>query len=253
MMPLLRGIYSAAAGMVSESVRQEVIANNLANADTTGFKRALLVTRPMMEIALKRVEGRSGPGDPVPIGTFSAGSKPDEAVPVFTQGALRSTGGVLDLALQGEGFFAVQTPAGVRYTRDGSFRVDVEGYLVTASGYRVLGKDGAIRLGDGEPVIGESGDVTVGGRSVGKLRLAVFEKDTRLEREGQNLFRAPEEAMEREAGGQVRQRYLEMSNVQPVREMVDLIAVMRAYEANQRAIKAHDETLGRAVNDIARF
>lgn len=238
--------------MVSESVRQDVIANNLANVDTTGFKRILLVTRPLTGMALRRVEGGPGSGGLSAMGTYFAGSTPDDAATVFTQGALRSTGGALDLALLGEGFFVVEAPAGVRYTRDGSFRVDTEGYLATSSGHRVLGTGGPIRIGDGEVEISESGDVSVAGRSVGKLKLVAFETGADLVREGHNLFQASEAAA-KVAGVQVRQRYLEMSNVQPVREMVDLIAVMRAYEANQRMIKAQDETLGKAVNEIARW
>ena len=247
---MLRGLYIAASGMLNEERRLDVIANNIANADTTGFKRAVPVAEAAFSLVLRRVG--DGPAAPV-IGELGVGGPLTAAVPAMVQGGLRATGRALDLALVGEGFFVVQTSAGVRYTRDGSFSLDREGYLVTADGHRVLGTAGPIRVGSGQVAVTADGEVLVDGRAAGRLRLAAFPAEIRLAREGDNRFRAPEGSVERQAQATVRSGYLELSNVQPVREMVDMIAVMRAYEASQRAVRAHDETLGQAVNEIARF
>lgn len=246
---MLRGLYVAAAGMLAEERRLDVVANNLANADTAGYKRAVAVAESPFALLLRRV----GDG-PVaaPVGPLGVGAAVTETAAIMTQGGLRPTGQPLDLALVGEGFFAVQTPAGVRYTRDGSFTLDAEGYLTTAAGHRVLGTAGPIKAAGAEVTVTAEGEVLVDGRSAGRLRLAAFPAGTALAREGDNLFRAPAGVTEQAARARVRAGYLELANVEPVREMVEMMAVMRAYEAAQRAVRAHDETLGRAVNDIAR-
>lgn len=248
---MLRGIYTAATGMLVEQIRQEVIAGNLANADTAGYKRQLAVDRPLAQFPLRRLG--EGPGNaPADIGTLGTGAALAATVTLFGQGGLRATGNPLDLAIVGEGFFAVETAAGVRFTRDGAFTVDRDGYLVTVAGHRVLGEEGPIRVGSGRVEVDAEGRVTVDGAVHGRLRLVAFSDPGVLRREGENLFSAPAGAGTA-AAATVKAGYLELSNVQPVREMVDLIAVMRSYEACQRLIKAHDETLGQAVNEIARL
>lgn len=248
---MLRGIYVAATGMLNEERRLDVIANNIANADTTGFKRSVTVNESMASLLLRRLG--DGPAAPA-IGTLGLGVAQADARPVFTQGGFRFTGRDLDLALAGDGFFAVETAGGVRYTRDGAFSVSADGYVVTADGNRVLGATGPLQVGTaGKVTISESGEVAVDGAVKGRLRLAAFPPGTDLRREGDNRFRVADGTAERPATAGVRAGYLEQANVQPVREMVEMISVMRAYEANQRAVKAHDETLGQAVTEIARF
>ncbi len=247
---MLRGIYAAATGMLVEQVRQEVIAGNLANADTAGYKRQVAVERPLAQFPLRRLG--DGPGrTPAGVGVLGTGAALATTVTLFGQGGLRPTGNALDLALVGDGFFAVETPSGVRFTRDGAFMVDRDGYLVTAAGYRVLGEGGPLQVGSGRVEVDTEGRVTVDGVTRGRLQLVAFADVTVLRREGENLYSAPPGAGV-PADASVKAGYLELSNVQPVREMVDLIAVMRSYEACQRLIKAHDETLGQAVNEIAR-
>lgn len=247
---MLRGLYIAATGMLNEERRLDVVANNMANADTTGFKRTVPVSASSFSLALRRVgDGLAAPA----IGRLGVGAAVMQAAPVMTQGGLRPTGRSLDLALVGDGFFAVETPAGVRYTRDGAFSLDRDGYLVTADGRRVLGTAGPIRVGGGQVTVTEQGDVLVDGRTAGRLRVVAFPAGTELAREGNNRFRAPQGVSEQPSSATVRSGYLELSNVQPVREMVEMIAVMRSYEASQRAVRAHDETLGLAVNEIAKF
>lgn len=248
---MLRGLYVAATGMLNEERRLDVVANNIANADTTGFKRSVAVTESMASLLLRRLG--DGPAAPA-IGTLGLGVAIAEPRTVFTQGGFRFTGRDLDVALVGDGFFAVDTPAGVRYTRDGAFSVSADGYLLTADGNRVLGATGPLQVGTtGKVTISESGEVSVDGAVKGRLRLAAFPAGTDLRREGDNRFRATGGAVERPASATLQVGYLEQANVQPVREMVEMISVMRAYEANQRVVKAHDETLGQAVTEIARF
>lgn len=248
---MLRGIYTAATGMMVQTAREEAIANNLANADTTGYKRVEAVARTLAQLPLRRMGDGLAANGPA-VGVLGAGAALAATTSLLTQGGLRATGNPLDLALAGAGFFAVETPAGVRYTRDGAFMVDRDGYLVNAAGYRVLGQAGAIRLGDGRVEVDDKGQVMVDGTVRGQLLLVDFPAGTELAREGGNLFSAPP-GSQIQAAPAVKAGYLELANVQPVKEMVDLIAVMRAYEAGQRLIKAHDETLGQAVNDIARL
>lgn len=247
MVVLIRGIYAAAAGMLAEELRQEVVANNLANSDTTAFKRAVATAQTGPALQLGRVDD----GGTVPVGAWGAGALPGPTAVDLRQGGLRPTGRPLDLALVGKGFFVIETPEGVRYTRDGAFLVDREGYLVTTQGYRVLGEGGPIQVGAGEVSVSPAGQVTVGGEVRGRLRLAELPEGG-LARAGDNLFRSLPGVEEKRAGATVQAGHLELPNVQVVREMADLIAIMRAYEANQRLIRAQDETLGQLVSEVIR-
>lgn len=244
---MLRGIYMAAAGMLAEESRQEVVANNLANAGTTAFKREAATVRAGDGVEMERIAD----GGATPIGEWGGTVAPGPHAVDLRQGGLQPTGRPLDLALVGRGFFALETPAGVRYTRDGSLRVDREGYLVNADGHRVLGESGPIRVGDGEVAVSSGGEVTAGGQVRGRLRVVDFPASS-LTREGGNLFRARDEAQGKPAAAKVQSGHLELANVHVVQEMVDLIAVMRAYEANQKLIRAQDETLGQLVSEVGK-
>ncbi len=250
---MLRGIYAAATGMVAETQRQEVIANNLANADTTGFKRLMAVSRTLGDREL-RVWGDRTVREGEVVGPLGLGAAVAGTATAFTQGGLRFTGNALDLALVGDGFFAVQTAGGQeRYTRDGAFLIDRDGYLVTVNGDRVVGDNGPMRPGQGKVSVAADGTVSVDGTVKGKLKIAAFADNGSLERTGHNLWAAPAGTTAQASKATVRSGYLELANVQAVREMVDLIAVMRAYEANQKVIAAHDQALGQAVTQIAKF
>lgn len=235
---------------MGESLRQDVLANNLANADTAGFKRAVATNQTLASMVVARLQGDGRQGPPAPLGTVGLGAQVASTAYLFTQGGLKPTGNDMDLAVMGDGFFAVETPNGVRYTRDGAFTLDADGYLTTAAGLRVLGEQGPLQPGAGRMEIAASGEVSVDGQAKGKLRLTAFADNGELVREGQNLYRAPEGAGG-PAKASVKTGHLELSNVQAVREMVELINVMRSYEAGQRLIQVQDETLGKAVNEVA--
>ncbi|RMG16455.1 MAG: flagellar hook basal-body protein [Planctomycetota bacterium] len=230
----MNGIQAAASALDGYQRRQEAIAHNLANANTVGFKR-ILVT-----LSSSRPDGGPGATEAPPVVQVREGVD-------FRQGDLVRTGAPLDLALDGEGLFAVETPAGERYTRAGNFQRNAEGLLVTPSGHPVLGEGGSpIRLGDGaldEVRVDSSGRVAAPGGSV-RLRLVKFPPATLLPA-GEGLFRPRAGASPEPAEVAVRQGYRERSNANPIDELLGLIEVQRSFEAAQRSVQAALRTLER--------
>ena len=222
-----RGLYIAASGMLAEMVRQDQIANDLANASTPGYKADRSTQRSFGDILL----ANSSTGQQ--IGSLGLGARIDATVTDFTPGAIRETGEQLDFAIEGDGWFAVQTPQGVRYTRNGQFGISPQGTLVTAQGWPVLSQGGG--------AIGVGPDGNVDRRQLGVFAVANPRK------EGESLVSG---AAGGQATGQVRQGALEGSNADAARSMVDMIASFRAFEAGQRVIRTIDETLQKASNQV---
>lgn len=222
-----RGLYIAASGMLAEMVRQDQIANDLANASTPGYRSDRATQRSFGEMLLANTSTGA------PIGSLGMGTEIDSITTDFTPGAVRDTGEPLDFAIDGTGFFAVQTPQGVRYTRNGQFQRAADGTLVTTSGYRVLGTNG------GPVQVAADGTTDPKG-------IAIF-TITNPVKQGDTLFSGTGTA----GGGVVRQGALEGSNADPTRAMVDMISSFRAFEAGQRAITTIDETLNKAANQVA--
>jgi flagellar basal-body rod protein FlgF len=240
---MIRGLYVAAEGMAARQKAQDVLAMNLANVNTTGFK----ADRPVFETALQRTLYRVQGTGATPIGTLSAGALLTTTYTDLQPGPLMRTGNPLDVAIEGEGYFAVQTPAGIRYTRNGAFSLNAEGILITREGFPVLGTQGVIRLPRSATLeIGEDGSLRIDGKVVDRLQIVqgTMRKDTN----GWLVGNATPVATPRLITGM-----LEGANVNIVREMVEMIEYLRAYETHQRAIQAQDETLGRAINEIARI
>jgi flagellar basal-body rod protein FlgG len=246
--------------MSAEMARQEVLANNLANVNTSGFKQDMAVFRTRLDKTVYRVEAqggaRAGVSTVQKMGDLSSGVYLDEVATRYGQGNLLQTDEPLDLALSGEGFFIVQAENGEELlSRGGSFKRDSEGFLADDSGRRVLGEGGPIHLAaKGKVLVDQSGVIQQGQASVGKLRVVKVERlDQSVEKRGETAWRLKDPAaVVTGARPEVLQGYLEASNVNPVREMVEMITVQRAYEASQRMISAQDETLGKAVNDLGR-
>jgi flagellar basal-body rod protein FlgF len=220
-----RGLYIAASGMLAEQIRQDQIANDLANASTPGYKGDRTAQRSFGELLLSS----SATGQPV--GAQSTAVRVERIETDFSPRAARETGEPLDFAIAGEGFFAVQTAAGVRYTRNGQFAVSPQGVLVTAAGDPVLDRGGRPIRTDGRVDPGRLGVVALA--------------DPR--KEGDSLVSGTPAGT---AAGQVRAGALEGSGADPARSMVDMIASMRAFEAGQKVIQTIDETLGKAVNQV---
>lgn len=247
---MIRGIYAAASGMVAETIRNDVTANNLANVNTAGFKKDVAVSRDFASVLIKRIND----GEDMPnVGSLGSGAQIDEVATIQSAGAVRPTGNDFDLAIDGKGFFAVQTANGVRYTRNGSFTKSAQGELVNSEGQRVLGQNGPIRINNGSTMnISGDGSISVDGVQIDRLRVVEFANEKQLQKEGNSLFTAPAGAQTQPATGQVKQGYLEMANVNVVAEMVNMIAGFRAYEVNGKVVQAHDQLLDKAVNEVGR-
>lgn len=253
---MIRGLYAAASGMVAAQQRNDVTSDNVANINTPGFKKSVGAFKTFSQELVDRVEGTSAPGlgleNSSPIGSLAHGVMLDQVSAVLTAGTLLETGVPTHLALEGPGYFQVSTPDGVRYTRNGDFRIDAAGNLVTTEGYAVLGSKGVIRgLTSGGFTVLPDGNIRISGQIVNSLAVVDFPPDA-LRREGNGLFSAQGQPLSA-TDYKVRQKYLEQSNVDVAEEMTNLITVQRSYQANQRMIQTLDATLDKAVNEIAKI
>lgn len=238
----MRGIYSATSIMLAGLDYQSIVAKNLANANTTGYK-ADRVTLSEFESLMLELNGNDT--DPLGLGSVA------ESAPInLEQGALTETGRALDLGISGSGFFAVQTPDGMRLTRDGSFGVNPQGQMVTSGGYQVLGTNGAITLPEGDVSIAEDGRIFVNGQQVNTLALYAFDDATTVQKAGENLFESTGSRAAAAGEAQVMQGYLEGSNVDLADTMTKMMAVMRTYEAAQRVVLAQSEISDSAATQI---
>lgn len=249
---MLRGLYLSATNMMLQRKKVDVITNNIANMDTTGYKADSLISRSFEDMLLQRVGGSAD--GPVEVGNMNTGVHIDEVITSFEEGSLEPTDRAADLAITGDGFFAVSTTAGERYTRDGSFTLNSEGYLTTADGNRVVGKSGFIKVTSPDFIVDEKGNVTnADGTNAGTLKIVSFADNTGLKKVGNGLFineaNQPVKTAERAI---VRQGYLESSNTDITSEMLELMSASRTYETSQRMVKMIDETLGRAVSEIGK-
>jgi flagellar basal-body rod protein FlgG len=241
--------------MMAQMVRQDVLANNLANVNTAGYKKDTATSRAFPEMLLQRLgeveedHGVKKPAPPVVIGSMGTGVTISQIATDFASGPLKSTENPYDLALRSDGYFTIETPEGLRYTRDGSFQVNSDGRLVTTNGYPVMGTNGYIDL-NGDITVDEKGNVTSNGENVGTLNIVTFTDPKQLMKMGDNLYQPRDQEAQTTDDPQVLQGYLESSNVNAVREMVDLITVVRTYEVLQKTVQSEDETLDKAVNQV---
>lgn len=248
---MLRGLYSAATGMTVQRGKMDVLTNNVVNATTTGYKKDGLVSSSFEEVLIERINDPYVINQGNQVGPYSFGTHIAEVYTDFTQGNIEFVETQTSLALSGEGFFAVETPDGERYTRAGNFTVNSEGYLVTCEGYYVLGENGRIQVGHGDFVADLRGNVSVNGMPADSLRLVRFENINDLRKQGNSLYYSFSNEVPSVAENcSVRQGYLESSNVDVATEMVNMITVYRTYEASQKILMMTDETLGLAVNKI---
>lgn len=246
---MIRGIYSSASGMMAEMTRTDATANNLANANTTGYKKDVAVVKDFASIMITRIND----GNNTDIGKLGLGAAIDEIAVDHATGTMRTTGNDLDMAVEGKGYFTIETPNGVRYTKNGTFSRNTSGELVTNDGYRVLGQSGgSISVNGAKVNVNSEGTVSVDGLQTGRLRIVDFADEKQLTKEGSSLFVASGNAQQQAASGSVRQGTLEMSNVNVVTEMVNLITGYRAYEVNAKAVQAHDQLLDKAVNEVGK-
>jgi len=241
---MIQGLYTASTGMTALSQKQDQIANNLANVNTTGFKQSGLFAMAYQE-HLKDDQDRVFANREIKV---------NEVFIDYSEGTMRQTNGDLDLFIKGTGFFKIMADDGVRYTRNGNFSIDTQGLLVTEDGSKVMGTEGFIRVEPNEKItFTDAGEVIQNGYSKGFVKIVDFQKPYEMRRCGNNRF-APvnPEAVELQSEGYlIRQGYLESSNVDMIRNMVQMISAYRNYEADQKALYAQDETLDKAVNQVA--
>lgn len=281
-----RGLYIAATGMITEARRTDVIANNLANAATTGYKKDTAVHHEFETMLIKRMYDSNG-NSSVPIsglldtdsgdvtkfkgfnasqntgpevGQLGLGDRIDEVAVDYSQGSFETTGNTLDLAIAGEGFFTLQTPQGIRYTRNGAFFRNQDGILQDIRGYNVLDTRGnqitiPADVSNSRITVGGDGSIFINGQNQPLAQLQIVQFDNRLaiQKQGDNLFYAVNNAQPEPATGEVMQGMLEKSNVEIVREMVELIHNHRLYEANSKAVTTQDTMLDASVNQIGRL
>ncbi len=263
-----KGIFAAVSGAMAQSSKLDTIANNLANVNTTSFKKDRQVFNEYLSAYEKPDESMKVPRVTASIESFYdmqggdlAYVNPAGTYTSFAQGGLKSTGSTMDIALEGKGFLEVATPEGVRWTRNGSLQLDNNGRLVTKDGYAVL------REGNGDPAqraivlsgrnvtISQSGEIFDGGNNLGKLALVEFQNMDDLQKVGNSNYTLKTTATSIPVTARemkVHQGYIETSNVNVVEEMTDMISANRVFEATQQAIKAHDQMDDKLINQVGK-
>lgn len=243
---MIQGITLGVQGMTPLIQKQDQIANNLANINTTGFKQSSLFMSAYQKY-LTNDEHKPFANREI---------KPDNVYIDYSEGPMKKTGNNLDVLIKGSGFFTVMTQNGVRYTRNGNFSINSDGFLITNDGSRVLGKNGFIRLSSqGMVKINSTGEIMQGNEPKGTLQIVDFKKPYKLLRDGTSFFRPqlPDNPVVTSAGFYIKQGFLEGSNASPIKNMVEMIRAVRNFEADQRAIQAQDQTLDKAVNSVGRI
>jgi len=259
---MMRGLWTAATGMETQQTNIDVTANNLANVNTAGFKKSRANFEDLIYQTMKHPGTLSASGSEIPTGIqIGHGARTSSVEKIFTEGNLKRTGRELDLAIEGKGFFVITLPDGSEaYTRDGSFKLNSSGELVTADGYR-LSPPITIPSDTVNITVSEDGTVSVlqagatAMTQVGTIQLVNFINPSGLKAIGKNLFKETASSGAPIAGtpgtnglGTISQGFLEMSNVNVVEEMVNLIVGQRAYEANSKSIQTADAMLATAIN-----
>jgi flagellar basal-body rod protein FlgG len=224
---MISGIYNLIDGSMTQQLRFETIANNMANSNTNGFKKDIISFSEALET--------------------QSNSSTD-----FSQGPVRFTGNEFDVALSSKGFFKIETPNGLRYTRDGAFSTNAQGVLITGSGDTVLGENGPITVEGGEVYIGRDGQVVVNNESVDKILVVDFDEPQLLRKEGGSYYsyQGESKGISSVPDAEIQHKYLESSNVNATQEMVEMIETYRAFESVEKAIQSIDALTNEMVNDF---
>ncbi len=262
---MIRGWYVGASGMNAQQQRLDVISNNLANVDTTGYKKDTAISKSFSELLIRRtdVDGvyktSVGSADAAPIvGKLGLGVETNEVFTDFSQGSYKGTENQTDVALANEGFFTVMTPHGERYTRNGNFMIGKERFLETKEGYPVMGENGPIKVGESEFIVNEDGVLyqqdTM--QEIDRFKIVKFDDERYLNKQGSSLYAKTEYSGDAYiAEGNERpltmQGYVETSNVNVVNEMIQMIEVNRSYEANQKTITTQEEYMSNLWSKVA--
>lgn len=253
---MIRGMYIAATGMKAQRERMNVISNNLTNNKTFGYKRDVALEKSFKE-ELVYITGNVS--DTKKVGEFNHGVYTDEIYISFKQGDLVKTGVKTDVAIDGQGFFVLETEDGPRYTRDGSFYVDNEGFLSYKGGHRVQGQNGPIQIGKYDFEVDRQGNVSIkdpitdASIYVNTIQIANFEDLSSMRKLGDNLFNNIDpNAQLIEFEGELFHEYIEQSNISQIQEISDMMAASSNYESNQRVLTIMNESLGKIINELGR-
>ncbi len=258
---MLRGLYTGWTGLINEQNRMDIMTNNLANASTVGFKKEGATSQSFDDVLTVKIkDGSEGLANTRRMGIRNPGVKIGENYTDYGQGPFRVTGNTYDLGLSGEGFFAIeftnkQNESSTMYTRAGQFTLNKDGYLVTQEGdYLLDTQNRRIQLDTLKDTdITKDGRISQDGRVIAQIQVADFEDYDYLEKYGETYFRPLEGARLTDGTATVNSGYLEMANVQIVSEMVNMIAITRAYEANQKIVQTYDQSLEIAVTQLGRL
>ena len=271
---MFRGFYTAASGMLAQQRRTEMLTNNMANANTPGFKEDQATLRSFPEMLLERFDktGRSSTVSS-PVGSVNTGVYMQEAIPKFIQGDMQETGNKTDMALvdlamptngtnglKGSVFFTVQDKNGeIRYTRDGNFTLDSEGYLTNSDGLYIVDQNKQpIKLSSDQFSLSENGTITGAAGEQAQLGIAFAANPMQMIKEGNGLYRPDNGVTLTNASNQpgvqfkLQQGFLERSNVDVSRAMTDMLTAYRSFEANQKILQAYDRSMDKAVNEVGK-
>jgi flagellar basal-body rod protein FlgF len=280
---VVRGLFTAASGMNVQQNRLDEIANNLANVDLNGYKKDTAIQKAFPEMLMRRMNDNGvyvfpmGSVDTTPmVGTLGTGVETNEVYTNFTQGAMKQTENPFDVALEGGGFMTVQTPQGERLTRNGAFVVNSDGYLVTKTGDFVLGENGPITLKlnnfqidpdgtvwqnatfatDDKRLVSPTENQWENRQRVDRLKIVDVKRERYLQKQGNSYWKATDESgpanVITDQRPKVDQGFLEGANVNAVQEMVEMIEVNRAYDANQKTIQTEDSLIGKLWNEVVK-
>jgi len=250
---MVKGLYTAYTGLINQQNRLDVVTNNLANATTTGYKKEGTTSQSFDSLMAIKINDPTNGNINQNIGQMSLGVKIGENYRDYSQGSFKNTSGSYDFALSGNGLFSISFTnktgqESTMYTRDGSFQMAQDGSLVTKDGDFVLGQDGPIVLPTNATIsVDETGGIYADGQYIDQFAITDFEDNNYIEQYGENLYSAVDGATKKDATATVMQGYLEMSNVNVVSEMVQMITISRAFESNQKVMNSIDETLQKAV------
>lgn len=238
---MLRGAYASATGMITKYKQIDVTGNNISNMNSTGFKKDSLSAVPFGSQLLQNMDNTQA------IGTIVEGVVPGQVTTDISKGPVTKTGLNTDLAIMSDGFFAVQGPAGVQYTRAGNFTVDTGGFLSLSTGQRLLGQNGPVRVGGDNFQVTADGTVVQNGTAVNRIQLYNTANPQGAQKQVDGLFTLAGAAV---IPGQIQQGYLEDSNVSIVEEMTKLMAASRSYQSCQQAFKISDQSEQLAIEQV---
>lgn len=251
---MIRELYTAASGMLAKQAEQETLSNNIANMNTAGFKKDKVILKSFDDMVIQSIDVNSKRKK---VGEMEFGVGVDENKTYFTPGVIEDTGRSLDFAIDGQGFFTLEDSDGnEKYSRDGRFQVDKEGYITNSQGYRLLGEINGIKM----PIQINNADINlnpdgtfVNGEDTVKLSITKFADTGTLAKESANCYVSKDQSGETDNESTVRQKALERSNVDMIESITEMISIMRSYESSQKVMQSIDETLGKTVNEVGKL